>query len=260
MSTNKMDKTIFVITHKEVSPITDNPIYRFLQVGAFNKPHFAEFADDTGDNISCKNNTFCELTGQYWIWKNYTDSDIVGLCHYRRYFFNGLNFIKIILSGKNQEPIDGNYIDKALKHHQMIVRYSFRGRFVAGTIYNYYSKHHYRKDMDTARKVLHDIFPDYLESFDKVIFGYKIHPCNMIICRKEIFDSYSEWLFKVLFRLEQEIDISDYDDYQKRVFGFLSERLLRVWIVKNHISIKECCVHYVNDNRSLLKRIQDELK
>ena len=251
---------MFVIAHKPTGLITDNPIYKIMQVGAWNKSHFAEFTDDTGDNISEKNKNYCELTGQYWIWKNYTDADIVGICHYRRYFFDIPNFLKIVFTGHNQKPIDSSYIDKALSKHDMIVRYSFRGRFVAGSIYKYFSAHHYQKDMDATREVINDIYPDYIKAFDKVIFGYKIHPCNMLVCRKDIFDAYSKWLFDVLFELEKRVDISDYDEYQQRIFGFISERLLRVWIVKNNISIRECCVHYVNDDRKLFKRIADELK
>ena len=77
---------VFVITHKECEIPKVEGQY-ILLVGAENKSEAikCDFRDNTGENISEKNKNYCELTGVYWIWKN-VDADIIGLCHYRRFF------------------------------------------------------------------------------------------------------------------------------------------------------------------------------
>ena len=60
----------------------------------------------------------------------------------------------------------------------------------------------------------------------------------MMICSKENWDNYHEWLFDILFELEKNIQISE-DSYQKRVFGFISERLLNLYLIHNNKKIKE---------------------
>lgn len=42
-----------------------------------------------------------------------------------------------------------------------------------------------------------------------------------------------------MFEVEKRINIENYDDYQKRVMGFLSERLFRVWLCMQKEPIKE---------------------
>ena len=81
---------ILVSCHKGiVAPQSD--IFLPVHVGAEQAklPLKNTTPDNTGDNISERNFTFCELTAQYWAWKN-LDADYYGLCHYRRYFcFDG---------------------------------------------------------------------------------------------------------------------------------------------------------------------------
>ena len=80
------DIKILLICHKPTKNIPKSDIYLPLEVGAsLRDEHFLDNLDDTGDNISNKNPSYCELTGLYWAFKN-LDYDVLGLVHYRRLF------------------------------------------------------------------------------------------------------------------------------------------------------------------------------
>ena len=78
---------IFIAAHKK-SLFPNYDYYVPIQVGTDINGIIDEFKirDNTLDNISKKNKNYCELTAMYWIWKN-IDDDIIGLTHYRRYFY-----------------------------------------------------------------------------------------------------------------------------------------------------------------------------
>lgn len=84
---------ILICTHKPYN-IIQNDIMKSILVGAYkHKDNFTSLRDDIGDNISNKNDTYCELTALYWAWKNLDVAyDYVGFFHYRRY----LSFNKVI--------------------------------------------------------------------------------------------------------------------------------------------------------------------
>ena len=216
-----MDTRIYVMTHKKIDEIPYEG-YIPLQVGAEGKEDFGYLKDNSGDNISEKNASFCELTGIYWLWKN-VSCDTIGVVHYRRFFYEGENFLckqraedllrnynAIIPSGGFQNDENGNPL----------------------TVYEQYAKKHKAADLDVCREVISEKYPKYLKAFDVSIKdGYFINLGNMWITSKKIFDSYSEWLFDILFEVEKRTDISEYDTYQGRIYGFLSERLFRVWLL-----------------------------
>ena len=61
----------------------------------------------------------------------------------------------------------------------------------------------------------------------------KVSPANMFVMKYDDFVNYCEWLFSVLAIVEKNIDINNRDTYQKRVFGFMAERLFNIWVLKN---------------------------
>ena len=231
-----------MVSHKEAE-FPKEEIYTPIQVGK--KESFTKVRDNTGDNIAEKNPNFCELTAAYWIWKN-DKSDITGLTHYRRYFFKkkNNNSKENILNKKDIEEILEKY-DIILPEKERIVKY---------TVKNAYGKFHHIEDFEKCREIIQEKYPEYIEAFDKIANGRKLYLYNMFISRKEIFDEYYKWLFDILFELEKRVDISNYTDYDKRIFGFLSERLLSVWLEKNnHLKIKEMPVY--NTEQKVLPQI-----
>ena len=64
----------------------------------------------------------------------------------------------------------------------------------------------------------------------------------MMICKKSLYDEYCSWLFPIFFEMEKRIDTEGYDDYHKRVYGFISEFLLYVWATVNELKVYQCKV------------------
>ena len=81
----------------------------------------------------------------------------------------------------------------------------------------------------------------------------KGHRFNMFLMRSDLLDAYCNWLFPVLFDLEDRLDITDYSEYDERVFGFVAERLLDVWVETNHVAYQECPVIHIESQHWLKK-------
>lgn len=230
---------IYVVAHKMyTSPKLDDS-YKTIYVGdkireeARNKGYIIDSDDDS---ISQKNPNYCELTALYWIWKNDKTDEWTGLNHYRRYFLSPdtgkiLNKydIKQILS--QYDVILWNKIIL----NESVERFYYRG---AG----------YKKDITLLKQVIKSLYPEYLNDCEDVLRANSASYANMFVMHREAFDAYCSWLFDILFAMEKKLDMSGYTAQEKRVFGYLGEILLNVWIKKNGLSIKYCEVINTENN------------
>ncbi len=234
-----MDIKILVATHKKYW-MPDDKVYVPLHVGREGKQDLGYIGDNTGDNISSKNANYCELTGLYWAWKN-LDCEYIGLCHYRRYFGKIGRWNKYVRSEK-ERILSREELEVLLEDSDIILpeKYSFND----STVGKQYEQAHKWQDMLEVRKIISEMYPEYLKSFDDTMNSSEAHFLNMFVTKKVIFSEYCEWLFSILFELEKRIDISLYDSYQSRIYGFLSERLFNVWLRKANLKVK--CVAIIN--------------
>ena len=249
---------IYIVSHKEIEPI-NLPNYQIIGVGNCPKVN-GYIYDNTGNNISTKNTSFCELTALYWIWKN-TNDDIVGLVHYRRFFANNSLGLKFSF-------LKSNTVNKILKNYDIILPIHTKLYSIDKTsdkiiknisIRDQYTMNHYKKDLDLICDIICKKYPKYKDALNEVMNSKTLSLFNMFVCKKELIDKYCEWLFDILFEAEKHIDISNYDDYQKRVFGFLSERLFNVWVKKNNLNVKTLPVINININR-LKQVLKNDIK
>lgn len=248
---NIMLNKIYIVTHKAFrSPKSD--LYVPIQVGKIQTGQDLGFlSDDTLDNIAYKNATFCELTALYWIWKNDKEADYIGLCHYRRYF------TKNQYSNSEKYFITNADINKKISKHDIILPYE--EKWIGVNVEEYYNLGAGRiQDIQKVKKILIKRFPEYINDLENVLNSNKASYRNMFIMSKMDLNRYCEWLFSILFELESSLNISSYNIQEKRVFGYLSEILLNVWIKHNKLSIAYCPI--INTDTRPIKRMQYNIK
>ncbi len=231
---------VYVATHKPIDFAL--PDYcKKIQVNAEANGQWPGYLhdNDNPDNISLKNPNYCELTALYSMWKN-CKADIQGLCHYRRYF-SGIDTPQkstIVI------PVP-NLLQSAVSEHQIIASLEDTDVIVSLPYAPYplnafedLRKFVYLKDIRIMRGVIHEYYPNYSESLEHIFSLKHISYCNMFIARRNFVDDYCTWLFDVLGKMEGRVSLNSYDTDHKRIYGYLAEVLLNVYIHKNNLRCK----------------------
>ncbi len=236
---------IFISCHKECTLLKNKYIYP-IQVGsALADKRFPDMLhDDVGDNISSLNPMYCELTAQYWAWKN-VDADYYGFMHYRRYFsLNSMRlpedpFGNIVMDNITEENInklclDENNIENIVSKYDVITLIpndmkSLDSDSVLDHAKNH-SPYHRMEDLDEIIEIIKKKYPEYTEATTKYLNSSKGYFCNMYILKKEIFQKYCSWLFDILETHRNSKSFDDYSIDEYRVSGFWAERLWGIYL------------------------------
>lgn len=236
---------IYISCHKEC--YTPKKDFLFpIHVGAKNTNKRFEYMlrDDIGDNISEKNPMYCELTAQYYVWKN-EEADYYGFFHYRRYMsfaderFETDKFENIMEDyvddsslerfGINRENIE-SYLDKYDVIATEKVNLKELDNMIKSNYHQYeITSYQYKEDLDILLDIIEEKYPDYLEVAKEYYDSKEGYFCNMFIMRKDIFEEYSNWLFDILEEHEKRRDYSNYTKEAYRVSGYLGERLFGIY-------------------------------
>ncbi|MBR1909870.1 MAG: DUF4422 domain-containing protein [Lachnospiraceae bacterium] len=217
-------KIIVATTKKYRMP--EDPVYLPVHVGAgLKKAPVSDYTpDNTGDNISEKNASYCELTGLYWAWKN-LDADYIGLVHYRRYFASPDARSEV-------DPFDriigGEELRRILEKNTVVV--PKKRKYYIESLGSHYAHTHYQEQLDDTLSIISEKYPEYKASFEKVMEQTSGYMFNMLIMRRDVLDRYCTWLFDILGELENRRSDVKLDSYQGRYIGRVAEIIFNVWL------------------------------
>lgn len=243
-----MNIKILIATHKNYKMPEDSmylPIHAGKECSSLTLPFTG---DNTGENISHKNPNYCELTVLYWAWKN-LDADYIGLAHYRRYFTKHKPLL--FFQDKFSHILNSTQVEPLLNKYSVILPKP-RNYFIE-TNYSHFIHAHPAESMELTKQILKERYPSYLSAYDLVMKRTKAHRFNMFIMNQTQFHDYCSWLFDILFTLESKLDITGYDAYNRRIYGFISERLLDVYLEANKLPYTELPVLFMEQENWIKK-------
>lgn len=260
------DIRLFVCCHRR-TPVPEYPLLVPIQVGAaMAGEHFDGFlADDTGENISEKNPGYCELTAQYWAWKNVW-ADYYGFFHYRRYLYPDTNFkrpyrIERELDRSLLDRLGFGSIAELISEYDLIAPV---GENMYMSVRNHYASApcHHLRDLECVERVVQERHPEMVGAVQEYLSGAVCYFGNIYIMRRDVFQNYCNWLFPILAEFDERTDISHYSAQEQRVDGYLAERLFGIYLTyyrKEQKTLELPRVHFHSGKEYILKKILNDI-
>lgn len=178
--------------------------------------------DNTGDNISCKNQDYCECTAIYWLWKNTKHQKYVGISHYRRRLMLCDDIVKELENKKIKAimPVP-EFCSVNVKH--------FMEQFIRKEDWNY------------LKEAVMDYDIEYRTIFEQYENTNYFFPCNIFLFERSWFDRYCEFAFFVTQKIENEY-LRKNIIREDRYLGFIFENLTSVFVMRYYEELNVHCL------------------
>ena len=256
------DIKLFVCCHKWTE-VPKHPLIVPIQVGAALSPvRFQGFLqDDTGDNISAKNRSYCELTAQYWAWKN-VQADYYGFFHYRRYLYPDIG-ARCIYRIEHKpttallDKLEYSHFPELIQNYDMLLPkrenmyLPVRGHYAQAPF-------HQACDLQRMEEIIQCRYPEYTQAMEKYLSQSACYFGNIFIMKRELFERYCTWLFSVLEEFDRSAPAERAVAQERRVNGYLGERLLGIFAeqVRSELTIRMLELPRVHFDSSKLRILQ----
>lgn len=227
------DIKLFVCCHKQAD-IPNHPLLVPIQVGAaLTVERFSGFIpDNAGENISQKNRSYCELTAQYYAWKN-VDADYYGFFHYRRFLYPNTKTkrpykIAEAADSETLQNLGFSILDALIPRYDLIAP---MGENMHVPVRDHYANapHHRSKDLELLECIVRERHPEMRGAMEAYLSGTVCYFGNIYIMSREVFHDYCAWLFPILEEFDRRADTSGYTAQELRVDGYLAERLFGIF-------------------------------
>ncbi|OVE67350.1 hypothetical protein CCS79_14615 [Clostridium diolis] len=282
---SKPDIKIFVSHRIDLdSEIIDNPLYVPVRCGAVydKRKNITMLGDNTGDNVSDRRGSLCELTVQYWAWKN-ANADYYGLCHYRRFLSfsdkshksDGWQINEISLNQTTIEKYELNNPIKMQKHIEQFdavlispvdIRLKETPKGICKTVESHWLSLEnilIEGDIfDKLLKIIQEKYPEYYGYSLKYLKNKMYRGYNCFILKKQLFNELCSFEFSVLFELEKLLDTTHYGQNMNRTLGFMGEILSGIYFFmiekegKHKISNRQLVYFKNTDKRHSISNIK----
>lgn len=265
-----MKNVKILVAHHKPGLIIKSEMYLPIHVGKALSNYDLEIqGDNTGDNISRYNPTFCEMTAVYWGWKN-LDADYIGLCHYRRFFTfqrisladSALRKLKYAffssLGNIFRHGADYAYTDQIQSNVQLFEQnaISFEEQLYKCLDNNSYdvivpTPYHFacrdndsffsvigRDHITILKELVNENYPEYSSLVTDVLKSNTLFAANMAIFSRVLFHEYCNFIFPILMDHLEVVKSRGWcnepleEKCYARISGYLAELLTSAFIQK----------------------------